>query len=350
MFRAVSWNCYTEEYDICTAEKPLPKLAPGHGFWLIHVNPEAKSIDIEGAPVNPSESYYEVKFLEDTNSLMFHIAGNPYPYPVKWKECRVKVPVGADPMVAKPARIALEDIRSWQINLGVQSADGSARDTYNRAGVILTEGAESRLLNAAELLPPGEHITLALKDPADTEREALAYDYREAGKSEYTWEVELSTTYPSVDARLSLTGLAEIPKGYMLTLKDAVTGEVYALDGDKILPVTLLSGASQKFLLTATAKSTGAAQEKPVVFGITGINPNPFNPSTSITFGLEQAGQVRVKVYSLTGQLTDTLVDTRLSAGSHTVTWNPKGLASGVYFISVESNGKRDSCKATLMK
>jgi hypothetical protein len=232
----------------------------------------------------------------------------------------------------------------------VQSLDGEARDTWNRAGVITTEGVSSDLMNAAELLPPGDYIKLALRDPANRERDALAYDYREGGKPEYTWEVELTSTYSSIVANLSLSGLAQIPEGYTLTLKDMDTGTMFPLDADMSFPVTLTSGTPKRYLLTATAKPTGVESEQPAVFGIAGVSPNPFNPSTTITFGLERAGNTTVKVYTLTGQLADTLVNARLNAGTHSVTWNAGGHASGVYFISVESNGNRDIRKATLMK
>ncbi|MHB9027620.1 MAG: DUF7948 domain-containing protein [Candidatus Latescibacterota bacterium] len=332
----------------------FPSLLHGRGFWLYHVNPNPVTVNLEGYTASLAGGYYPLKVAVNENGQpTYHMLANPFQYNIKWKDFRIRVPMSAGHPYAKPARIALENTRSWQIGLGVQSLDGRARDTHNRAGVILTSGAESRLLNAAELLPPGDFIKLALKDPSNSGRETLAYDYREAGRPEYTWEIELTTTFPAIDARLSLSGLAQVPKEYTLTLTDQSHKPypaVYNLSEDLTIPATLSSAAPRKFILTATAKPTVVEQEQPAAFGISGISPNPFNPSTSITFGLEQAGNVLVKVYSLTGQLTDTLVDTRLSAGSHTVTWNPHGLASGVYFITVESNGIRDSRKVTLMK
>lgn len=352
-WRVAVWDSRIFDYRSSDANA-FPGLAPGRGFWFIHLSPEDRTVDVTGYPANPIGKYYEVNLTVSQPGGSIHLLANPFFSDLQWDECKVQINSDLS-SPAKSARIALEDIRSWQIGLGVQSLDGKARDTYNRAGVILTEGAESRLLNAIELPAPGEYIKLALKDPANSAREALAYDYREMGKSEYTWEVELSTTYSSIDARLSLTGLEQVPEGYTLTLqevshKPSTTYSTYTLSEDLTIPLTLTAGTPKKFLLTATAKPTGAKQEQPTAFGISGISPNPFNPSTTITFGLEQAGNVQVKVYSRTGQLIETLANTRLNAGNHTISWNPRGFASGVYFISIESNGKRDSRKVTFMK
>jgi hypothetical protein len=67
--------------------------------------------------------------------------------------------------------------------------------------------------------------------------------------------------------------------------------------------------------------------------------PNPFNPSTQIRYGLPKAGQVSLKIYDLTGREIATLVDQFQPAGQFTVTFDGKGLTTGVYFyrLSTES-------------
>jgi len=65
--------------------------------------------------------------------------------------------------------------------------------------------------------------------------------------------------------------------------------------------------------------------------------PNPFNASTKIEFDLPLASQVRVEVFDVTGRLVDVLVDKRLTAGHHALTWSAhdqfgKPTPSGVYF------------------
>ncbi len=68
--------------------------------------------------------------------------------------------------------------------------------------------------------------------------------------------------------------------------------------------------------------------------------PNPFNPSTTITFQLPEAGYVTMQVYDLTGKVVNTLVGEYRPAGYHQVVWNGKNsrgapVATGVYFYRI---------------
>ncbi|MCH8127517.1 T9SS type A sorting domain-containing protein, partial [candidate division KSB1 bacterium] len=49
--------------------------------------------------------------------------------------------------------------------------------------------------------------------------------------------------------------------------------------------------------------------------------PNPFNPTTEISFGIPEAGEVKLAIYNLSGQLVRTLVSGQLPAGNYKVTW-----------------------------
>jgi PKD repeat protein len=69
------------------------------------------------------------------------------------------------------------------------------------------------------------------------------------------------------------------------------------------------------------------------------VSPNPFNPTASIAFTMDQPGQARLTVYNLRGEAVTTLLDQKLAAGRHSVTWNGTDhqghpVASGVYFVS----------------
>lgn len=78
--------------------------------------------------------------------------------------------------------------------------------------------------------------------------------------------------------------------------------------------------------------------------------PNPFNPSTKITFQLPNAGNTALEVYDVAGRKVSTLVNQRLNAGSHTYTFDASGLASGVYLYRLEAAGSVLSRKMVLIK
>lgn len=83
--------------------------------------------------------------------------------------------------------------------------------------------------------------------------------------------------------------------------------------------------------------------------------PNPFNPSTTITFSIPEAGRVRVSVYNLKGQKVKDLINTDMLRGNHKLVWdgkdaNNRNTSSGIYFLRLESGGKTSIRKAMLMK
>ena len=95
-------------------------------------------------------------------------------------------------------------------------------------------------------------------------------------------------------------------------------------------------------------------QEKPYElpdrFSLSQNYPNPFNPSTKISFTLDQPSLVKLTVFNILGRRVDTIVNTRMSAGVHTINWEATQFASGMYFYRLESNGKVLTKKMMLMK
>jgi hypothetical protein len=65
--------------------------------------------------------------------------------------------------------------------------------------------------------------------------------------------------------------------------------------------------------------------------------PNPFNPVTKIRYQLPRQGHVTLKMYDLLGREVATLVDGELLAGEHEVTFDGRGLATGVYFYRLQA-------------
>lgn len=78
--------------------------------------------------------------------------------------------------------------------------------------------------------------------------------------------------------------------------------------------------------------------------------PNPFNPSTTINFSVQQAGNVTMSVYNLLGQQVATLVDQKMQAGSHSVTFDASALSSGTYIYRITSGEFVQTKKMMLIK
>ncbi len=94
--------------------------------------------------------------------------------------------------------------------------------------------------------------------------------------------------------------------------------------------------------------------DQPINLGV-GNYPNPFNPSTTIYFGLQEASQVNLKVYDILGREVNCLVSRFMPAGEHQVEWNGTNsrgeqLASGMYFYRLQMGQQVQTRKMVLIK
>lgn len=78
--------------------------------------------------------------------------------------------------------------------------------------------------------------------------------------------------------------------------------------------------------------------------------PNPFNPSTTISFALPRAAHVTVQVFDALGRPVTTLVDERKTAGTHRVPFEASGLPSGVYLYRLEAGAFTDTRTLTFIR
>jgi len=92
-----------------------------------------------------------------------------------------------------------------------------------------------------------------------------------------------------------------------------------------------------------------------VVTKLDGNYPNPFNPTTTLSFSLAKAGRATIAIYNLKGQLVKRLVDGEFNSGDHRVVWNGldennRSVSSGMYFYRMESGSYKAVKKMLLMK
>lgn len=86
--------------------------------------------------------------------------------------------------------------------------------------------------------------------------------------------------------------------------------------------------------------STEDDSELPKGFSLSQNFPNPFNPSTKIRYTLQEESQVKIAVYNLLGEMIHELVNNKIAAGSHELTFKGEGLSSGTYLYCLEVNNK----------
>lgn len=119
---------------------------------------------------------------------------------------------------------------------------------------------------------------------------------------------------------------------------------------------TLFVGGRQNvYSLSLQMTSVDDETASPTALTISGNQPNPFNPETSIQFSLPENGEVTAAVYNATGQKITTLHSGLLTAGNHSLIWNGlddngKSLSSGIYFTVIQSGGLLATHKMMLLR
>ena len=78
--------------------------------------------------------------------------------------------------------------------------------------------------------------------------------------------------------------------------------------------------------------------------------PNPFNPTTTLSFALPTQAQVSLIVYNLQGREVISLVNQYMDAGYHSVVWNADSYSSGVYFVKMQAGDFLKTQKLLLVK
>lgn len=124
------------------------------------------------------------------------------------------------------------------------------------------------------------------------------------------------------------------------------TGETISFDTGDIERITFSSDVSVEDMAEIVSKI-------PIKF--LKNYPNPFNPNTTISFVLNQAGSTEVEIFNVKGQKVKLLRREVLGVGTHSFTWDGRNdsgntVASGVYFYRVSVNGNTLLNKMLMLK
>ncbi|MBC8310763.1 MAG: T9SS type A sorting domain-containing protein [Candidatus Marinimicrobia bacterium] len=145
-----------------------------------------------------------------------------------------------------------------------------------------------------------------------------------------------------VDGRDETIGYCEIGDEVAIYLVDEdglefrLNGEVQTFDPNSIQVVNTLF-ASENELISD--------------FSLVRAFPNPFNPSITISFGINENQNIEIGIFNINGQKIDVIQSGILSAGFHSFIWNGSNVESGLYFIEIVGNSQLlSSQKVVLIK
>jgi len=114
------------------------------------------------------------------------------------------------------------------------------------------------------------------------------------------------------------------------------------------------SGASASDTLKINSVTTDVLDQinsgMPREFSLYNNYPNPFNPTTTIRFGLPRTCKVSLKIYNTRGQQIATLIDKPLSGGLHEYIWDAAGNPSGIYIYRFQADNWQKTGRMLLMR
>jgi hypothetical protein len=89
---------------------------------------------------------------------------------------------------------------------------------------------------------------------------------------------------------------------------------------------------------------TGINEESPISvipkeYKLYNNYPNPFNPSTTISYSLPEKAKVKIEIYNILGQKVTTLFESIEEAGNYKLTWNAFNQSSGIYICRLKAEG-----------
>ncbi len=115
-------------------------------------------------------------------------------------------------------------------------------------------------------------------------------------------------------------------------------------------------GINPLLIVVEEPTGTDTPNDTPPAYFLAGNYPNPFNPATTITYGLGERAPVTLRIYDVSGRLVRTLVDeVQEPARSYTVVWDGRNtfgrsVSSGIYFCRLTAGSRTSTRKMVLLR
>lgn len=375
------------------------KMNPGKAFLLIVKEP-GKIIDTGAGKSNPTDEPFSIVLQPEWNFV-----GNPFNFPIPLANLSVKSDkpfplryhegTWRDPLLNKISEIKpfegyaifntsevvdtflinpdltsstsplskefaspIEGKIDWSIRILAQCQE--AMDEDNIAAIV--SGTSNTWDELDQPEPPviGEYVSVYFPHP-EWGKLAKNYctDFRPESADGYAWPFEVKTNIRD-KVNLTFDGIDGVPSHFEVWLMDDALKLTQDLRESN--HYTLASSAQPKQLKLVVGKrdfvgeKLAEVQAIPTTYELSQNFPNPFNPATTIRYGLPNAERVTLKVYNLLGEEVATLVnDEQKAAGYHVAIWDGRNkhgntVASGIYIYHLRAGSFSMTKKMALIK
>jgi len=113
---------------------------------------------------------------------------------------------------------------------------------------------------------------------------------------------------------------------------------------------TFSSTPSDLIIASSSGEVVEISSMLPGSFRLNEVYPNPFNPSTNISYAIDVNSYVNISIYDIAGKKIDELVNTKQYIGNYNINWNAGANPSGIYFVKLFANEQTAIQKIILIK
>jgi photosystem II stability/assembly factor-like uncharacterized protein len=139
---------------------------------------------------------------------------------------------------------------------------------------------------------------------------------------------------------------------------DSLFPGIYSLTCDRLgyspqyknITLTFYSSDTTNFYLTIFTEVNKTGIEIPHEYTLEQCYPNPFNPKTTIKFGIPKASDVKLVIYDILGREVGALIDENMNPGEYKAVWDASSLASGIYFYRLTAGDFTETKRMVLLK
>jgi len=152
-----------------------------------------------------------------------------------------------------------------------------------------------------------------------------------------------------------------------IILRSLANGEIISSDTSSVNPFIALTKSDSTNLFIeqidddyfayslnfTTSNDDNIINDNPNAYKITNF-PNPFNPSTTIEFSIQDDSSIDLSIFNIKGQIIKTLTQNEFTKGSYSIIWNGEDesnnpVSTGIYFYKLNVNGKTEAVKKCLL-
>lgn len=249
----------------------------------------------------------------------------------------------------------------WKLQIVARSQE--AIDHFNYLGVHEEASPTRDALDHTEPPPVGAYVSVYFPRTQWPDYPGrYTTDFRPALNEGQTWPLVVETNIARSEVNVEFTGLETLPADVQVYLMDEALNIIRNVRREP--SYTFASGEhggakALTLIVGSTAfveQETGRVASVPERFELHQNFPNPFNPVTSIRFGLPEKQRVTLKIYDLLGREVATLAEDVLKEpGYHVLTWdgrdaNDQPVASGLYIYRLQAGTFTEARKMLLVK